>query len=92
MDNTQPKSHRKVMSILGISSKSDLDIVVGYLISMLKSESQEYKSQRERISKIITSQDTPDQPSLVMKNYANLVGYGISLTWLLMMSPRFTLS
>ncbi|HFD2059301.1 TPA: P22AR C-terminal domain-containing protein [Serratia marcescens] len=59
MDNTQPKSHRKVMSILGISSKSDLDIVVGYLTSMLKSESQEYKSQRERISKIITSQDTP---------------------------------
>ncbi|CAI1821033.1 P22AR C-terminal domain [Serratia liquefaciens] len=59
MDDTQPKSYRKVMSILDISSKNDLDIVVGYLSSILKSESQECKSQKERLSKIITSQNIP---------------------------------
>lgn len=59
MDNTQPKNHRNVMSILGISSKSDLDIVVSYLSSILKSESQAYKSQREKLSKTIASQNLP---------------------------------
>ncbi|WP_439069595.1 P22AR C-terminal domain-containing protein [Serratia nevei] len=58
MDSMQHENHRNVMNILGISSISDLDIVVGYLVSMLKPESQEYKSQRERLSKIITNQDT----------------------------------